>query len=541
MAQLCFGCMKENNGEQICPHCGFDKNYEQTVPYLPLGTKLQSENYIIGKKIASNAEGAKYIAYSNTMHSPVIISEFMPAGIGGRSKSRNTVIVKSDYEKQYAQLHEDFLKYYRNIARLRDLKAITPIFDIFSENNTSYVVEEAYESIPFTEYLERRGGSIEWSVARPLFMPLVSAMSSLHEAETGHYAISPSNLVVTTDGKLRLKGFAIADIRRSGGFFEPEFIGGCSAPEQYKENGILDESTDVYGLTATLFYALTGNMPESANTRKPEGKLAIPTAVFKKLPPHIVTALSKGLQVSKSERIQTFEELRTQLSAAPAVKAIQNEANRNEMKKQTVQRYAPKRKEGIPGYVWGITGVLAVMLILLVVGTYWLQTNPEFLTKMFGNSEEEQTSISETSDSNPYLIKIPNLIGQNYEDLIAMQKEDSDYIIIKANEETFDDHKEGTIVKQSPAAGISAEKGVMVVVTVSMGSPQRELPAISGQTLEAAVEALGQQGFIASGTYVASDTVEEGKVIGYENYNAGDKAPYGSKIVISISQGPDEN
>ena len=539
MAQLCFGCMKENNGEQICPLCGFDKSYEQSVPYLPLGTKLQNENYIIGKKIASNAEGAKYIAYSNTMHSPVIISEFMPAGIGGRSKSRNTVIVKSDYEKQYTQLHEDFLKYYRNIARLRDLKTITPIFDIFSENNTSYVVEEAYESIPFTEYLQRRGGSVEWSVARPLFMPLVSAMSSLHEAETGHYAISPSNLVVTADGKLRLKGFAIADIRKSGGFFEPELINGCSAPEQYKENGVLDESTDVYGLTATLFYALTGNMPESANIRKPEGKLAIPTAVFKKLPPHIVTALSKGLQVSKSERIQTFEELRTQLSAAPAVKAIQNEANRNEMKKQTVQRYAPKRKEGIPGYVWGITGVLAIMLILLVVGTYWLQTNPEFLTKMFGNNDDNQISGSETSDINPYLIKIPNLIGQNYEDLVAMQSENSDYIVIKANEETFDDHKEGTVVKQSPVPGVNAEKGVTVVVTVSMGSPQRELPAISGQTLEAAVEALSQQGFIASGTYVASDTVEEGKVIGYENYNAGDKAPYGSKIIISISQGPE--
>jgi len=40
---------------------------------------------------------------------------------------------------------------------------------------------------------------------------------------------------------------------------------------------------------------------------------------------------------------------------------------------------------------------------------------------------------------------------------------------------------------------------------------------------------------------VASDTVEEGKVIGYENYNAGDMASYGSKIVISISQGPENS
>ena len=46
---LCFGCMKENNGEQICPHCGFDRNTEQSVPYLPLGTNLQDKNYLIGK------------------------------------------------------------------------------------------------------------------------------------------------------------------------------------------------------------------------------------------------------------------------------------------------------------------------------------------------------------------------------------------------------------------------------------------------------------------------------------------------------------
>ena len=105
----------------------------------------------------------------------------------------------------------------------------------------------------------------------------------------------------------------------------------------------------------------------------------------------------------------------------------------------------------------------------------------------------------------------------------------------------FSEQEEGTIVKQSPVEGMSAEKGVIIVVTVSKGSQKRELPAISGQSLEAAVEALGKQGFIASGVYVASDTVEEGKVIGYENYNAGDMASYGSKIVISISQGPENS
>ena len=81
---------------------------------------------------------------------------------------------------------------------------------------------------------------------------------------------------------------------------------------------------------------------------------------------------------------------------------------------------------------------------------------------------------------------------------------------------------------------------VVIVVTVSKGFSNRELPVIAGQSVESAVTALNEQGFIASpGNYVASDTVESGKVVGYENYNAGDMAPYGSKISINISTGPE--
>lgn len=539
MEQLCLGCMKKNNGEQICSLCGFDKNSEQSAPFLPLGTTLQDNKYIVGKKIENNAEGAKYIGFSNAMDSKVIISEFMPVGICGRAKGKSAVVIRGGFEKQYDELKGEFLSYYRNIARLRELTAIAPIYDIFDENGVSYTIQEAYDSIPFTEYIERRGGSIDWNTARPLFMPLISTLASLHSAEIGHYAISPENLVVTSSGKLRLTGFAIQEVRKTGGFFEPELMNGCAAPEQYKENGVLDESTDVYGLTATLFYALTGKLPENGNERKPDGKLAIPTAVFKKLPPHIVTALASGLQVQKSNRTDTFETLRSQLSAAPNVKAMQNEATRTARQTQVTQNYTPKKKEGIPGFVWALLSVLAIILILLVTGIYWIQTNPDAFMNFFGNHTAEESVDEENSNIDPNLITIPNLVGERYDDIVAKQNANSDYIIIKANEEIFSDKEEGIIVAQSPEENISAEKGVTIVVTVSKGQPNRELPVISGQSLETAVAALGNQGFIASGIYVSSDTVEEGKVIGYENYNAGDMAPYGSKIIINISQGPE--
>ena len=178
MSQLCLGCMQNNNGEKICPHCGFDKDTVQNAPYIPLGTELQGGNYIVGKKISNNGEGAKYIGYSKTMGSAVMISEFMPAGICGRANGKKKVVIRGGYEDQFNKLNDEFLSYYRNIARLRELNSIAPIFDIFSENNVSYTVSEYYQSIPFTEYINRRNGSIDWNTARPLFMPLITTGSA---------------------------------------------------------------------------------------------------------------------------------------------------------------------------------------------------------------------------------------------------------------------------------------------------------------------------------------------------------------------------
>lgn len=542
MGQLCLGCMKENLGEKICPFCGFDRESEQPAPFLPLGVKLQQDNYLVGRKIDNDAEGARYIGYSETMHSPVIIREFMPAGICGRAKGKTNVVVRGGFEAKYKELDDKFLSYYRTIARLRELSAVAPIFDIFTENGVSYVIEEYYDSIPFTEFVERRGGSIDWNTARPLFMPIIAALDSLHSAGIGHYGVSPENIVVTASGKLRLVGFAIDDIRRSGTNFEPELMDGCAAMEQYLDSSVLSEATDIYGFTATLFYALTGRLPENSCDRKPDGKLPIPTAVFKRLPSHVVTALAGGLQVSPQKRISSFEEMRNQLSSAPTVKAMRNEANRSAVQSEVAKQYTPK-KSSVPAGAWVALSILLCVLILLVAAIIWMQQNPDKNIFDFGKTSEISEEISDTVPDDPNMIYVPDLTGKDFNEIVARQNADSDYVIIKANEETFSDkYSEGTIVEQSPEAGAKAEKGVKIVVTVSKGLANRELPAVAGQSVETAVAALNAQGFIASpGSYTPSDTVDEGKVIGYENYNAGEMAPYGAKITLNISSGKEES
>lgn len=537
MPELCLGCMREGNGSEICPYCGFNRHTPQDAPFLPLGTILQN-HYIVGKKIENNAEGARYIGYDQQTHSTIVIHEFLPAGICGRAKGKTPLVVREGYANIFQKLSTEFLDYYRTVARLRELNSIAPIFDIFSEFNTAYTVEEFFDSIPFTEYIARSGGSIDWNTARSMFMPLLSNLIEIHNAGILHLGISPDNLVVTSAGKLKLCGFAIREIRCINPEFNAELYDGASAPEQYKIGTVLTKATDVYGFTATLFYALVGKLPETANRRKPDGKLQIPTTVFKKLPPHIVTALADGLQVRSEIRTTDFDKLRTQLSAAPTVNAIRAEATRNAAQSAAQQHNdIKKRSSGIPGFAWVLLSCLSALLIITIAGIIYLSTNPfaDMVTESSIPSEESD-EISVADDE----IVIPNLVGQNYNDIIAKQNDESNYQVLLATESVFSDaYPEGWIIAQSPDANTAAEKGAYIVVTISKGAQNRNLPSINNATVEQAVSALNEQGFIATSSLVYNDTVEAGRVIGYEQYNAGDTAPYGSKITLKISLGPE--
>lgn len=543
MSQLCLGCMCEINGEQKCPHCGFDKDSVQPAPFLPLGTILQ-ERYLVGKQIDNSVEGAYYIGYDNFMHSVIVIHEFLPSGICGRAPGNVELVIRDGSEQTFETLKKSFLEYYRTLARLRELSSITPIYDIFSENGTCYTVEEKLDCITFGEYIERSGGSIDWNTARPMFMPVLSALTSIHEAGITHFGINPESLVVTPAGKLRLQSFAIREVRQQNNLIAAELFDGCSAPEQYDSNAYLDERTDVYGFTATLFFALTGRLPEDADKRKPDGKLPLPTSVFKQLPPHVVTALAGGLQVLRSARTKSCEELKTQLSAAPTVRAIQNEATRNAAQAAAVRSYNAKKKSGIPGFAWVLVSCLSALLIFVVAAIIWISQS-NFNIVISDNSESSTASetaasstasvVSETSDPNSTVA--PNLIDKEYSRVLS-ESSGADYTILQESEAMFNSTiQEGHIVSQIPEAGSVISKGSTIVVVVSKGPQQRELPAINNLTVEEAIKTLSEMGFIVNKAEVANDQVAKGSVIGYKDYKVGDTAPYGSKLTITVSIG----
>ena len=530
---LCMGCMQELNGSVICPNCHFDNSEVQSAPFLPFGTELAGR-YVTGTGLETNGESTRYIAFDKQTGDVVIVSEFLPIGLFSRDEGQTELKVNYDDRLAFNKLKDEFLSYFRTISELKDLSALTKIVDVFEENNTAYAIEEKEDLIPFEEYIERSNGHLDWDIARPLFMPVISALEALHKRGVGHYAVAPKNLFITASGKIRMSGYATENERKRGTALKSQLFSGAAAPEQYEDNFPLDDITDIYGLCSTLFYALTGHLPKSAVERLKDSRLLMSTSTVKSLPPHVVSALANGLQVQRENRITDFDELRSQLSVAHTAKAIQDEISRTAS--MNITKEQSRRNNGMSHTSIVTISVAITVLVLGIAGVFWLMQNP--LAGLFsGNTDATAASTSSTEWTGPV---VPNYVGMKYEDVVKAAASDDSVVVYRDYNDAYSDkYADGVVMEQYPPAGskVEQEDGITVSVTVSLGAQMRELPAIQGNKIDEAAQSLADAGLLATAEYQYSDTVAENRVIGYKNHVAGDTLESGSNIIIIVSKG----
>lgn len=530
---LCMGCMQELNGSVICPNCHFDNSEVQSAPFLPFGTELAGR-YVTGTGLETNGESTRYIAFDKQTGDVVIVSEFLPIGLFSRDEGQTELKVNYDDRLAFNKLRDEFISYFRIISELKDLSALTNIVDVFEENNTAYAIEEKEDLIPFEEYIERSNGHLDWDIARPLFMPVISALEALHKRGVGHYAVAPKNLFITASGKIRMAGYATENERKRGTALKSQLFSGAAAPEQYEDNFPLDDITDIYGLCSTLFYALTGHLPKSAVERLKDSRLLMSTSTVKSLPPHVVSALANGLQVQRENRITDFDELRSQLSVAHTAKAIQDEISRTAS--MNITKEQSRRNNGMSHTSIVTISVAITVLVLGIVGVFWLMQNP-FAGLFSGNTDATAASTSSTEWTGPV---VPNYVGMKYEDVVKAAASDDSVVVYRDYNDAYSDkYADGVVMEQYPPAGskVEQEDGITVSVTVSLGAQMRELPAIQGNKIDEAAQSLADAGLLATAEYQYSDTVAENRVIGYKNHVAGDTLESGSNIIIIVSKG----
>lgn len=532
---LCMGCMREIGDNVVCPSCGFDNSKGQHSPFLPYGTVLHGR-YIVGSVIDTNGESSRYISFDKQTGDVVIVCEFLPMGLFDREHDEVNMHIRFENDDIFKKLMSDFISYFRTIAELKDFSALIKIHNIFQENNTAYVIEENQDLIPFEEYIERSNGHLEWEIARPLFMPVISALEAMHRRGLGHYAISPKNMYVTAYGKIKISGFATANERKRGTPLKSQLYSGCAAPEQYENNFPIDSITEIYGISATLFYALTGNLPASAKDRMKDSRLLMSTNTVKRLPPHVVTAIANGLQVNRENRITDFDDLRSQLSVSHTAQAIQEEISRTanmNVKKSDINNAGGMSHRGAAFIAAAIT-----VIVLGVLGVLFVMQNP--LKGVFAdNGVEESTAATEKWTGET----IPNYVGMTYEEAVDAAGDTTNITIYRDTEELYSDqYAEGVVMEQSPKGGdkLTASGEISITVKISKGMQMRELPAIKKKSVNSTAKALANQGFVVNAEYQYNDDIDEGRVIGYKDYKAGDTLEDGSTVTIIVSKGPEE-
>ena len=530
---LCMGCLNEiPTSSHKCENCVFDNSVPQSAPFLPYGTVLNNK-YVVAKDLGTNGESTRYLGYDRTTGKVITVREFLPMGLFDRQQDTKMVKILPDAVTNYSVGVADFESYYRKLMSLSDMSAMVVIDDVFRENNTCYVIEENVDSIPFAEYLKKHGDHLEWDDVRPMFMPIISLLEALHKVGIGHYAVSPNNLFVNSEGKLVLSGFSTENERKRGTFLKSQLFSGCAAPEQYRNDNVLDAATDIYGFTATLFYALTGKLPASAKERTKDSRLLISTNTVKRLPPHVVSTLANGLQMRRDMRIADFEDLRSQLSVASTVQAIQDEISRTASMTPIVEN--EEKKSSVNPTAVGIVATIVALLIFSAVGLYWLSINP-----LKGLFVEETQAPTETTATEAWTGPVVgDYVGKTYEEVVAAAEADGSITLkVSADGEFSDKVPQGSVISQTPAAGQPIESdSSMVYIVLSNGPEMKPLPDVDKKSLDDASAELIKLGFIVLQEAEYSGSYSEGTVMGYVNFKAGDKVDSGSEITLRVSKG----
>lgn len=543
MEKRCMNCMELlEHGEDICPKCGSETDEEQSLPFMPKSTVLE-DRYIVGKGLEIDGEGLSYVGYDKTKNKKVYVREFYPSNFSSRAQDGVEVTVTSNYERAFKNLRASFLKYFRFVARIRNLPAIVSIYDIFEANNTVYVICEWVEGSRLDRFLSLKGGRLEWEDAKNMFMPFLNSLSRMEAVGVRHLGISPDNILVTDDNQLKLTGFATKSLRSANSLVSSQLYDGCTALEQYLDDYEASESTDVYGLASTLFFALTGEYPPSALERKKDDKLMMPQIILNNLPENVVSAIATALRVYPNNRTLSFETLRIELSNSPLLKVQDIESDDDVSYSPDYDEATFKNNKTRP-ISWGIISCVITLVILLAcLGVYWfwLKNKSEDAKNEENPIAQSSTYIKNEDDSSPsettQKIIVPNFIGRNFKNLQDELKYNDQCKVVLLSEEFSDEIGEGCVISQTPSAGEEAYYGTMVAVNVSKGSNKKVLPSVEGKTLSEASQLLSENKIKADSTSEFNNKYPEGTVIGYKNHKAGDEVEYGSEVTLIVSKG----
>jgi len=403
-SDVCRNCFADLAPGAACRHCGeagpvSDDAGDVLAPGTVIGGKFE-----VGRLLGRGGFGATYLAWDVNLQVRIAIKEFLPRQLAARGATGTQVVPYTSSRDAFDAGLQQFLGEARNLAQFRDHSNIIKVLDFFPENGTGYMVMEYLDGQTLDQYMAA-AGRIAPGLALRLLVPVADALRACHAAGLIHRDISPDNIFLTGDGRIKVLDFGAARFAVGSQSTNLSVVlkEGFAPFEQYQRNGRQGPWTDIYALTATLYRLLTGALPVTAPDRVGGAPLPPLAAKGVAVSPGLQALVEKGMAIKAQQRYQTIESFLADLEKLP------------EFKEGVADPPRPK-----PG--WRVAVAVATTLVLLGCGAFvWsLRDHPVNgpLPDSSVNAEPPKPEPATTAlltarppvnDAHPKLLPVPDL------------------------------------------------------------------------------------------------------------------------------------
>ena len=266
--------------------------------------------YIIRNILGQGGFGITYLAQDTNLDQLVAIKEFLPVEMAVRDHDASVHPVSGEQGEDYQWGLERFINEAQTLARFRH-NNIVRVMTVFTENNTAYMIMEYEQGQGLHEVLKTKGCLAQDELLR-IIMPILDGLEYIHGAGFIHRDIKPPNIFIRADGSPVLLDFGSA--RQSLGEHTRTLTTMVSpgyAPfEQYvSKSDKQGPWTDIYGLGATMYRAVTGKSPPNAVDRseallQTSADIYVPAAEMgiEGYAPELLSAIDHALAFRADER-----------------------------------------------------------------------------------------------------------------------------------------------------------------------------------------------------------------------------------------------
>lgn len=394
---------------------------EENLHCLRKGTRLIGR-YTIEGVLGQGGFGITYLGIDELHEKKVAIKEFFPQGIVTRNiEYQDNVTVTFVGEKDnYEKGKERFLKEARTMAKFSKDEGIVKALDFFEINNTAYIVMEYLEGITLKQYLRENQRIVPEDLIE-LLVPLIESLDEIHSQGMIHRDISPDNIMVLPDGRIKLMDFGAARDYTEFGEKSLSIVlkPGYAPPEQYQTHGIQGPWTDIYALCATMYKCITGENPPDAIERVRDDHLKKISAFGISVLPQIEEAIIKGMSVAANDRYQNVGDFCEDLyggyeeNSVPEAEESQSQVE-TELAEQSVEAKADILQEEVPQGKYSTTEAVLESEDLI---------SKELSENAGLTSEENEAEAGIESETNNSGNKVPEQILEKEKASITPEKE----------------------------------------------------------------------------------------------------------------------